>query len=130
MTTDPRDTEASQGRHSQGRALEFRNAPTRTEADLLALAADAVPDVTTQPDGLDLDAQLLDLWHRTRAVQLDLWLLLDAADAELTGELRTRLGEAIAGMSRALGAASDWQEWAARHLQLIDEHPDGPRSPA
>lgn len=41
---------------------------------------------------------------------------LHGTDLELTGDLRATIGKTIAGMSRAL--ASDWHEWAARHLQI------------
>jgi hypothetical protein len=95
-----------------------------TDAELLALAADAVP-APEPPECIDLAGQLLDLWHLTRTAQLDLWNLTDAADLELTGDQRATIGKAIAGLSTALGAAEDWNEWAARRLDLDDPHPDG-----
>jgi len=48
---------------------------------------------------------------------------LHGTDLELTGDLRATIGKTIAGMSRAL--ASDWHEWAARHLQTDHADPDG-----
>jgi hypothetical protein len=98
--------------------------PHDTEAELLAIAADAVP-MAEPPECIDLAGQLLDLWALTRAAQFDLWNLTDAADAELTGDQRDTIGQAIAGLSGALAAAQNWTEWAARRLDLAEPHPDG-----
>ncbi len=50
---------------------------------------------------------------------------LYGTDLELTGDLRATIGKAIAGMSGALASASDWHEWAARHLQIDHADPNG-----
>jgi hypothetical protein len=110
----------------KGTPLNTDRQTTEAELFAIAIATDAVPAAPAMPEYLDLHAQLVDLWQRTRAMQLDLWTLTDAADLELTGDLRATIGKAIAGMSRAIGATSDWTEYAARHLQIDDPHPDGP----
>ena len=100
-----------------------RNSHPLTDEDALVKAAESLP-LPCFSGHADVNSQVLDLWQRTRAMNADLWALLDAADAELAGDVRDKLTEAIAGMSRAFGAGQDWLEWAARHLQIDSAAPD------
>ena len=65
-----------------------------------------------------------DLYARVNALQLDLWAVRDAADAELTGDRHDEAVKAVSGLADALGDASTWLRWIAHRLDLTTAHPD------